>query len=336
MKLELLGARNGRIRLGQIVELHWSDDEDATELRLLVRHESLLYPKPVADWTRDRVIAFFPESPGRYALVAQWRSPQHGVLRREQALEVAGPCALRPGPTLAALDGGVSLWTPSEWEAQVFGIAEHPMLAALESLVQPGDAVYDIGANVGLYAVRLARRVGGGGRVYCLEPNPVCVSYLQANLSLHELDNVEILPVAASDRTGVVEFSIHYGNSSIGLSEASPFYRSKLGHEVRVCCAPVDELIREHALRPPRVIKMDIEGAEALALRGMRETLEAERPTLILELHGAWNAKTSLEQLDPLGYRYLDPASGARFDTSKDAVDALGNVVAQIVAQPAA
>jgi FkbM family methyltransferase len=335
VELELRGAADGRLRLGRIVELHWSDDDEVTELRLLARHGPLLYLKPIVDWTRDRVISFFPESPGRYVLVAQWRG--HGTsLQCELPLEVESSCSLRPGPTRADLDATTSLWTPSEWDARVLAASEHTMLAALQALVQPGDAVYDIGANMGLYAIRLAQRVGRTGRVYCVEASPVCVSYLQANVALHALDNVEILPVAVLDRVGETEFAIHYGNVSIGLTAASPFYRQKLGHEIRVRCAPLDELIREHALRPPRVIKMDIEGAEASALRGMRRTLEAERPTLILELHGAWNAQASLDQLDPLGYRYLDPASGARFHAAKEVVDALGDVVCQIVAQPAA
>ena len=79
---------------------------------------------------------------------------------------------------------------------------------------------------------------------------------------------------------------------------------------------------------------MDIEGAEAAALRGMQATLEAERPTLVLELHGDWNARASFEQLDPLGYRYLDPTTGGRFQTGKEVVDVFGDVVFQIVAKP--
>ena len=336
MKLELRGAADGRLPLGRIVELHWSDDDEATELRLFARHQSLLYLKPIADWTRDRVISFFPESPGRYVLVAQWRRGGATNLRSELQLEVLGSCPLRAGPTRAHIDATTPLWAPSEWEARVLASSEHAMLAALRDWVKPGDAVYDIGANVGLYAVRLAQLVGRTGRVYCIEAGPVCVSYLQANVALHALDNVEILPVAVLDHVGETEFAIHYGNASVGLTDASPFYRHKLGHEIRVRCAPLDELIREHALRPPRLIKIDIEGAEASALRGMQATLDAQRPTLILELHGAGNALASLDQLDPLGYRYLEPASAARFQTAKEVVDALGDVVVQIVALPVA
>lgn len=335
MKLELSGVAGGRLQLGRIVELHWSDDDEATELRLFARHQSLLYLRPIVDWTRNRVIPFFPESPGRYVLLAQWRGGGTANLQSELPLEVLSSCPLRPGPTHAHIDATTPLWAPSEWEARVLAASEHAMLAALQAWAKPGDAVYDIGANVGVYAIRLAQLVGRGGRVYCIEASPVCVSYLQANVALHALENVEILPVAVLDRAGETEFVIHYGNASIGLADASPFYHHKLGHEIRVHCAPLDELIREHALRPPRVIKIDIEGAEASALRGMQATLEAERPTLILELHGAGNALASLDQLDPLGYRYLDPASGARFQTAKEVVDVLGDVVAQIVALPA-
>lgn len=335
MEIELHGARHGRLPLGEVVELRWRAAEAGAELRVFARHRGLRYLRPIADWTQAPAIPFFPEAPGRYAILVEWRAPGGSGGRRELVLDVGGDESGAPGPARAKLGGGVALWNPSEWEARVLAASEHGMLEALERLAAPGDAVYDVGANVGVYATRLARLVGPSGRVYCIEANPVCVSYLQANLALHGAEQVEILPIALLDREGEVDFAIHYGNANLGLTAASHFYAAKLGHEIRVRCAPLDALIETHGLRPPRLVKIDIEGAEAAALAGMRETLAAHRPALVVELHGAAAAAASLEQLDPLGYRYDDPHGGRRFASAREVLDAFGNRVFQIVARPA-
>ncbi len=332
IQVELRGDRDGTLRLGDAVTILWSSADPTAEVRVFARHQGLRYLKPISDWTRADALPFFPEAPGRYVLVAQWRTPAGAHGQAERDLEVSAGARFAAGPALSEVSPTVSLWTPSEWEARVLAAAEHTMLDALEALVTPGDTIYDVGANVGLYATRLAHLTGARGRVYCFEANPVCVSYLQSNVARAGLDNVEILPVAVLDKAGEAEFTIHYGNAGLGLTDASPFYHSKLGHEIRVRCTALDLLIEEFDLRKPQLIKIDIEGAEAAALRGMQQTLASERPTLVLELHGAGNATASLAQLDPLGYRYTDPVQGRRFDDGKQVVEAFGNAVFQIVA----
>jgi len=246
--------------------------------------------------------SLFPESPGPYVLIARWSRAdgQDGKLERPFYVGATG-LGHRPEQARVA---GVSLWSPSQWEAQLLPAHERSVLAALSRVVQQGDVVWDIGANLGIFALQFSQLVGPAGRVLCIEANPVCVYFLRANLETNAATNVDILPVAASDTARPVEFTINYDNSNLGLVRASCFFETKLGQRIVVDALPLDSLIDELQLPPPNVVKMDIEGAEAHAIAGLSRTLETQHVSLILELHGRAAARDTLALLDPLGYRY--------------------------------
>src|SRR5690606_29504718 len=182
MKIELLGESGGTIRLGQMVILRCTAPDEKTELRVFVRHGPVRYLTPLFDWTRQRELPIYLEAPGRYVLVVQWRSAT-GAGREEVALHVErGGGEDRPGPARVQIGEGATLWAPSRWDAHVLEAAERGVLAALREQVRPGDTVYDVGANLGVYALHFSDWVGATGRVYCVEANPVCVSYLQGSV----------------------------------------------------------------------------------------------------------------------------------------------------------
>jgi FkbM family methyltransferase len=155
----------------------------------------------------------------------------------------------------------------------------------LQRIIRPGATVYDVGANVGLFAARFGRWVGAEGWVYAIEPNPLCVYFLRANLGHARLRNFTILPVALADRSCECRFSINYGSSLIGVGGDSPV-AGKPGHWIRVEGESLDTLIATLNLRKPDFIKLDVEGAEGSAVAGMMETLEKSRPNFMIELHG--------------------------------------------------
>ena len=126
---------------------------------------------------------------------------------------------------------------------------------------------------MGLYSVRFARWIGRGGWLYALEPNPICVSFLRANLEHAGTRNFTIVPVAASNARGECAFSLNYGSSMIGVGADSPV-AGKPGHQIRVEAERLDSLIAAFDLRQPDFIKVDVEGAEAAVVAGMMETLE--------------------------------------------------------------
>ncbi len=309
IQLQGTGKLDG-VKLGKLLAFRTEREDPAIEIRFFLSHRPVFYTRPLRDWSTEPDLLVFPEAPGRYTLAAEWRAPNGRSGWEHIDFTVAAPRASTSEPHKLELDPETAIWIPNDWEGGVFQEAEKAPLELLESLIEPGAAVYDIGANVGVYSIRMARLAGPQGRLVCIEANPICVQYLRTNLLLAGLDNVDILPVAVLHKSGETRFTVNYGNSNLGLSEESGHYGVKVGHEMTVPCFRLDDLVDRYGLRPPDVIKMDVEGAEYLATLGMRRILETRRPLLMIELHGEDCAVNTLEVLDTYGYQYRDPASG--------------------------
>jgi FkbM family methyltransferase len=160
---------------------------------------------------------------------------------------------------------------------QVLGWYEHESIRVVEILVQPGMVALDVGAHIGYYTLRLARRVGSRGRVLALEPHAPTFRLLAENLPPARFPNVELVPVAAGDTPGealLVEFMGSGKHSFYDVSVLDAEYRAR-GTKVAVRVARIDDLMRERGLRQVHFVKLDIEGAEQAALRGMAEVLAA-------------------------------------------------------------
>lgn len=144
--------------------------------------------------------------------------------------------------------------------------------ALMQGLVREGMTVFDVGAHVGHYTLMAAKLVGPRGRVYAFEPEPDNYAILAKNVALNGYANVICVPKAISDRTGVLTFYLsHQGNdrhSIVGSPDASA--------HVSRCEVPAITLDQFSAsIGWPRVdvIKMDIEGAEPMAIAGMAQLL---------------------------------------------------------------
>lgn len=144
--------------------------------------------------------------------------------------------------------------------------------------VRPGDTVWDVGANVGVYAAQFAQR--GAAHVVCFEPAPAAVMALRSRF--HEsTDVVTILPIALANRHGTVEFSADGAspNNQIGASDGS-----RPTVEIQVRCG--DAAVAEFGLPRPNVIKIDVEGYELEVIEGLSEVLSSkELRSVFVEVH---------------------------------------------------
>jgi len=145
------------------------------------------------------------------------------------------------------------------------------------ALLKNGDVVWDIGANAGIYTLVASRVVGQKGRVFAFEPQARNVDALRRHLELNGLRNVDVWPCAVSDRVGEARFDDSGGSSQGCLSDRG---------QIVVPTVTLDSLMATGDLLAPRVIKIDIEGAEHRALRGAERTIEAFRPAVFLATHG--------------------------------------------------
>jgi FkbM family methyltransferase len=190
----------------------------------------------------------------------------------------------------------------------LLGSADPDVQTALQTVAHPGYVVYDIGANVGFFTVIAARMVGQSGRVVAFEPLVENFDLLQRNAQLNGFTNVTANNFALADRDGTAEFVLSENATFGGLANSADRIENQVGKtEVRVF--RLDSVVQRDALPLPRIIKMDVEGAEAAVLDGAVETIQKARPILIIELHGT-NAVIS-DKLKALGYFPVVPGGTA-------------------------
>jgi len=149
--------------------------------------------------------------------------------------------------------------------------------AALERLVEPGMRVLDVGANLGLYTVLLARRVGPAGRVVAFEPDPELCALLRENCALNGCANVDAHALALgrrSERLRLHRLVLNSGDNSLGSRDGDWFRE-----EVEVEVVALDDHLPD--LRAD-FVKIDVQGWEVDVLSGM-ERLLASGPRLYVE-----------------------------------------------------
>ena len=163
------------------------------------------------------------------------------------------------------------------------GTLEIPVQEALRRLLGEGDVFYDVGANIGFFALIAARLVGPAGRVYAFEPVAESAEAIRANAELNGFENVTALEKAVGAATGHERLLVVEDLSWSRLERGQQHSRAVATVEVEVVA--LDELVERGELRPPTLVKIDVEGAELSVIEGMRRTLERHRPAVICELH---------------------------------------------------
>jgi FkbM family methyltransferase len=88
----------------------------------------------------------------------------------------------------------------------VFGHTEQKEIDQFMSLAKPGMTFFDVGANIGLYSLLAANRVGLEGQVHAFEPTPALVGKLKMLLDLNSFQNVTVNEIAVSDQSGTAQF----------------------------------------------------------------------------------------------------------------------------------
>jgi len=168
------------------------------------------------------------------------------------------------------------------------GANEVPVQRTLASVLRPGQVFYDVGSNIGFFALLASRLVGRSGRVYAFEPVKANAEAIRRNAELNRFRHLEVLEVAVSDRNGSARLllSAHPGGATLSNDDAPPDPTGV----VDVSTVTLDALVASRRIAPPDVVKIDVEGAEEAVLAGMTDTLAGHRPTLVCELDSADSA----------------------------------------------
>ena len=151
----------------------------------------------------------------------------------------------------------------------------HPIETNLiKNMVKSNHTVLDIGAHIGYFTIIMARQAK---QVYAFEPEPRNFHTLQKNVNLNELSNVKLYNRAVAEHN--YKTKLHLCHTSSGMHRLYPSRWCKEG-TIEVETISINEIIEDADF-----IKMDIEGAELGALKGMKKLLEKNGPPIIMEFH---------------------------------------------------
>lgn len=191
------------------------------------------------------------------------------------------------------------------------GSFEYAKQRLMSSMLHPGEAMFDVGANVGYYTLLASHKVGPSGCVVAFEPFPANVRLIKRHLRLNRVRNVSVHQVAVSDREGRARFAPNASNAMGKLSDAG---------SIDVAMVSLDSVVTTASLPDPTLLKIDVEGAELGVLRGAAKLLDRARPSILLATHGANVHQQCCDFLRGAGYlvRPIDESV-----TSIDATDEL-------------
>jgi|GEM_PF-428021 len=218
----------------------------------------------------------------------RWLTPADAIGAADTTIDVrgAGPLSFRLHPTADPWVSGVirrgDLFDPL-------------ILTALRTLLGPGDTLLDVGGNIGWFTVIGSRLVGPTGQVIAIEPEPANAALLAANLAGNDCRNVLLHQVAAGAEATTARLYLdteNFGDHRMAIASARTRW-------VDVDVRPLDTLLDGGRQRVD-LLKMDTQGSEVHALRGMRALL-ATNPAMrmVIEFwpHGLENCGSDAADL---------------------------------------
>lgn len=164
--------------------------------------------------------------------------------------------------------------------------------------------VWDVGAHRGLFSLLCARN--GADRVLAIEPSAANIDALRGHLAANPAlgGRIEILHAAIADRDGDIEFIVNDSDGAVCQIRATgvePYDHGSSASSNRVPSWTLDSVLARRS-SPPVLVKIDVEGAEALVLGGATRLLAEHRPTVLMEVHNASAGRASIELLTRAGY----------------------------------
>jgi len=190
---------------------------------------------------------------------------------------------------LAGKHVGFSMWTDTTCvadQAMLFalrhgGCVEPEVSHLLARTLRPGDYAIDGGANVGFFTILMSKLVGPDGFVLAFEPGPNNLYKLKENINLNKCKNIEIVAKPLSDKHETLQFFLCQDGSKNSLAP----HLDTRGNTL-LEAAVLDDYATEDICRKLRLIKLDIEGAELLAMQGGMQLLGEEGcPYIVMELN---------------------------------------------------
>ena len=195
-------------------------------------------------------------------------------------------CLFRKTATVHLRRSGVQMILPPNWRGVgklIYAFRDYyePELLYLERVLSPGKVFVDAGANFGIYTLLASKIVGEAGRVISFEPSSRVFPVLRRNITLNGFKNVLAFPIALTDKPGRARLYYHSAVGCDSLGKDASFEQD--AHAEDICTESLDDALKQTSIGRVDVIKMDVQGAEELALRGANEIVSSMRPIVIFE-----------------------------------------------------
>lgn len=198
-----------------------------------------------------------------------------------------------------------------KWRAETLLTKEPGTIRWIEANVRPGDVFYDIGSNIGLYALYAAERIGEGF-VYAFEPHISTAKSLLKNVSLNDCGKrIHVVTSALHDTMGF--FTFNYRKMGIGSSghqlghPVDEFGRAFIPEATEIkFSVTINAMILMGAIQPATLIKLDVDGNELAILRGMEPWIKtAPLRSIQVEVHPRDKLQV-LQFMEPYGFELTD------------------------------
>ncbi len=239
-----------------------------------------------------RARAVSGHGPSALALRAGMRFLEQGVLRVPQGHAGSLVFDMRYLPLSHAHLGSIA-----------FGNLESAVQEAMVRHLGSGGVFYDIGANLGFFSLLGAHLAGlEAGHVYAFEAAPENAEAIRRNAALNGVANITVVEKAVAARSGVGRLQVVDDQSWSKLEDYGEHPYTEQVIEVELVA--IDELLRAGEIRPPTLVKIDVEGAEIAVLEGMRATIAEHRPAIICELHDTH--REFVAAMSEHGYRLIN------------------------------
>lgn len=168
-----------------------------------------------------------------------------------------------------------------------YGTYDKELTQVFDMVIQPGDTIIDVGANVGYFTLLASNLTGGTGNVISFEPENKNYEILLANVNnFAKHDNISIENLGISDKQTSLELSLGEGPGGHKIGGSNNETQS-------VDTVILDEYINSSV----DLVKIDVEGVEPSVFRGMTQMIKSQRPILIFEYSSRWESKREIADL---------------------------------------
>lgn len=204
-------------------------------------------------------------------------------------------------PIYVSPDAALRYWHPN------LESANPTLMAWAEQHVSPGDIVWDVGANLGLFSFCAAHRCGESGAVVAIEPDVFLVDLLRRSAIVNQgaCAPTTVLSVAISDEVKIQEFAIaeRCRSANFLIDGGGSTQTGGIRTREHVLTVTLDWLAGQ--LPPPTVLKIDVERAEYAVLKGAESLLRDQQPTILCEVGSQFSPRIT-ELLHDVGYELFD------------------------------